>query len=191
MMIMILLKDLFIYSFLVTKGLRYCPWAFCSCSEQGLLLTFRAQDSYCDGFSCCRAQTPGHVDFSSCSSHALEHRLNNCGTWGMWDLPGSGIKTTSPALARRVFTTEPPGKPLSLLGKRKLLRYRSWCSVHFQAITLGITLGNNLRKRNVGQVWPCKTNGQTWIQVLCSSELELALSFPLPESVSPCFCLSK
>ena len=46
MVMMIFLKDLFIYSFLVTKGLRYCPWAFCSCSEQGLFFTFRAQDSY-------------------------------------------------------------------------------------------------------------------------------------------------
>ena len=61
------LKDLFIYSFLVTKGLSYCPWAFCSCSEQGLFFTFCAQDSYCDGFSCCRAQT-------------LELWLSGCGT---------------------------------------------------------------------------------------------------------------
>jgi len=30
----------------------------------------------------------------------------------MWDPPGSGIEPTSPALAGRFFTTEPPGKPL-------------------------------------------------------------------------------
>ena len=30
---------------------------------------------------------------------------------GMWDLPGSGVKPVSPALAGRFFTTEPPGKP--------------------------------------------------------------------------------
>ena len=30
----------------------------------------------------------------------------------MWDPPGSGIKPSSPALAGRFFTTEPPGKPL-------------------------------------------------------------------------------
>ena len=29
----------------------------------------------------------------------------------MWDLPGSGIKLMSPALAGRFFTTEPLGKP--------------------------------------------------------------------------------
>ena len=81
MMIMILLKDLFIYSFLVTKGLRYCPWAFCSCSEQGLLFTFRAQDSYCDGFSCCRAQTP-ELWLSGCGTRAygifLDQGLTQC-----------------------------------------------------------------------------------------------------------------
>ena len=29
----------------------------------------------------------------------------------MWDLPGSGIEHSSPALAGGFFTTEPPGKP--------------------------------------------------------------------------------
>ena len=29
----------------------------------------------------------------------------------MWDLPGSGIKSVSPALASWFFITEPPGKP--------------------------------------------------------------------------------
>ena len=29
----------------------------------------------------------------------------------MWNLPGSGIKPVSPALAGRFFITEPPGKP--------------------------------------------------------------------------------
>ena len=37
----------------------------------------------------------------------------------MWNLPGSGIKPESPALAGEFFTTEPPGKPhdLFLIGK--------------------------------------------------------------------------
>ena len=30
---------------------------------------------------------------------------------GMWDLSGPGVKPVSPALARRIFTTGPPGKP--------------------------------------------------------------------------------
>ena len=53
---------------------------------------------------------------SSRGSRALEHRPNSCGTWawllcGMWDLPGSGIKPLSPALAGGFFSGEPPGKP--------------------------------------------------------------------------------
>ena len=53
---------------------------------------------------------------SSCSSQALEHRLNSCGRWtdlflDMWDLSESGTEPMSPALAGRFFTTEPPGKP--------------------------------------------------------------------------------
>ena len=32
----------------------------------------------------------------------------------MWDLPGPGLKPTSPALAGGFSTTTPPGKPLSI-----------------------------------------------------------------------------
>ena len=32
----------------------------------------------------------------------------------MWDLPGSGVKPMSSALAGGFFTTEPAGKPLSI-----------------------------------------------------------------------------
>ena len=46
----------------------------------------------------------GHPGFGSCSSRALEHGLNRCGTraWlfrSMWDPPRSGIKPVSLALA--------------------------------------------------------------------------------------------
>ena len=73
-----------------------------SCSEQGLLSSRSARASPCGGFSCCRARAP-------------ELRLSSCGTWaslprGMWDLPGSGIKHMSPALAGRFSTTGLPGK---------------------------------------------------------------------------------
>ena len=67
------------------------------------------------GFCCCRAWAQGHTGFSSCGSQAQKCRLNSCGEWtylllSMWDLPG----LTSPALAGRSFTTEPPRKPLLL-----------------------------------------------------------------------------
>ena len=39
-------------------------------------------------------------------------------SWG--DLPDQGIEPTSPALAGRFFTTEPPGKPETLTERGKI-----------------------------------------------------------------------
>ena len=39
----------------------------------------------------------------------------------MWDLPGSGIETESPALAGGFFTAEPQGKPAPLGFENKNL----------------------------------------------------------------------
>ena len=57
-----------------------------------------------------------HAGFSSCGTRALEHRLSSCGTRtqllrGMWDPTGPGPEPPSPALAGRLSTTVPPGKP--------------------------------------------------------------------------------
>ena len=54
---------------------------------------------------------------SSCGLGALEHRLGSCGAraqllHSMWDLPGPGIESMSPALAGGFLTTVPPGKSL-------------------------------------------------------------------------------
>ena len=62
------------------------------------------------GYSLAAMQASCRTGFSCCGAQVLEHGLNSCGTW---DLPGPGIEPVSPALAGRVFTTEPPGKPLS------------------------------------------------------------------------------
>ena len=90
----------------------------------GVTLYCGAQACRCGGFSC-GVQTLGAQASVVCGmwaqylcSLALEHRLNSCGTqawllWGMWDLPGSGIKPVSHALASRFFTVEPPEKPWS------------------------------------------------------------------------------
>ena len=58
----------------------------------------------------------GYAGFSSCGPQALAHRLNSCGAEAsllhdVWDFPGSGIESVSPALAGRFFATEPPEKP--------------------------------------------------------------------------------
>ena len=52
--------------------------------------------SSCPSFSCCRAPDLGHSGFSGCGTQAELPR-------GMWDLPGSGIKPMSPALAGGFF----------------------------------------------------------------------------------------
>ena len=51
------------------------------------------------------------------AEHRLQtRRLSNCGSRahllrGMWDLPRPGLEPMSPALAGRLSTTVPPGKP--------------------------------------------------------------------------------
>ena len=45
----------------------------------GAPLQLQAQASRCSGVSCCRAWALDHMSFSSCSSQAIEYRLNACG----------------------------------------------------------------------------------------------------------------
>ena len=53
--------------------------------------------------------------------HRLQtRRLSSCGPraqllHGTWDLPRPGLEPVSPALAGRLSTTAPPGKPLYVL----------------------------------------------------------------------------
>ena len=98
------------------------------------------QAPHCSGFSCCEAQALGHTGVSGRGSQALEDSLHSCDTqtWllsSMWDLPGSGIEPTSPALAGRLFTTEPPGRPDTLLYLKwiidKVLLYSTWKSAQY------------------------------------------------------------
>ena len=87
---------------------------FCSCSEQGPLSSRGAQASPRGG-SCSAGRAPG-CGPQTLRLRAPEHRLSTWGAGaqflhGTWDLPGSGIELVSPALAGRLFTTEPPEKP--------------------------------------------------------------------------------
>ena len=99
--------------------------AFSGCGEWGLLFSCGTQVSHCSDFSCCRAQALRHMSFSrgvwvnNCGSWALEHRLSSCGVWalllcGMWDLPGSGIKPESSALAGDSLPAHHQGSPQTL-----------------------------------------------------------------------------
>ena len=87
-------------------GLRFCARAFSSCGKWGpLFIAVRGL-------------------LTIAASLVVEHRfqtrrLSNCGSrayslHGMWDLPRPGLEPMYPALAGRLSTTAPPGKPLHL-----------------------------------------------------------------------------
>ena len=136
---------------------------FSSCSKQGLLYSCRARASHCSGFSCCGVQVLGHSGFRSCRSQTLEYRLSSHGTQasllcGMWDLPRSGIKPVSPALAGRFFT-EPPGKPPSILD-----RSINWYSLPGGSFTITI-----LNVSYLVQCLACKNLFYRHIQLACKN----------------------
>ena len=94
---------LFIYLFLAVLGLHFCARTFSSCGKRGPLFI--------------AVRRPFTIAASLVAGHRLQaRRLSSCGSRaqllrGMWDLPGSGREPVSPALAGRLSTTAPPGKP--------------------------------------------------------------------------------
>ena len=101
------LRFLFIYLFMAVLGLRFCARAFSSCGKWGPLFI--------------AVRGPLTIAASLAAEHRLQtRRLSNRGSWaqllrGMWDLPRPGLEPVSPALAGRLSTTAPPGKPLKLV----------------------------------------------------------------------------
>ena len=97
----------FFLLFMAVLGLCFCARAFSSCGKRG------HSSLRCAGLLTIAA--------SRVAEHRLQtHRLSNYGSRaqllrGMWDLPRPGLKPVSPALAGRLSTTAPPGKPLSRL----------------------------------------------------------------------------
>ena len=90
-------------------GLHFCARAFSSCGKWGpLFITVRR---------------PLTIAASPVAEHRLQTRkLSNCGSraqllCGMWDLPRPGLEPVCPALAGRLSTTAPPGKPKSHTSK--------------------------------------------------------------------------
>ena len=87
-------------------GLRFCARAFSSCGKRGPLFI--------------AVRGPLTIAASPAAEHRLQtRRLSSCGSRaqllrGMWDLPRPGLEPVSPALAVRLSTTAPPGKPLHL-----------------------------------------------------------------------------
>ena len=84
-------------------GLHFCARAFSSCGERGPLFIV--------------VRGPLTIVASLVAEHGLQtRRLSNCGSraqslHGMWDPPIPGLEPVSPALAGRLSTTAPPGKP--------------------------------------------------------------------------------
>ena len=87
-------------------GLRFCARAFSTCGKWGPLFI--------------AARGPLTIAASLVVEHRLQTcRLSNCGSRaqplrGTWDLPRPGLEPVSPALAGRLSTTAPPGKPPEL-----------------------------------------------------------------------------
>ena len=95
---------LFMYLFMAVLGLRFCARASSSCGKWGSLFI--------------AVRRPLIIAASLVAEHRLQtRRLSNCGSRaqllrGMWDPPRPGLEPVSPALAGRLSTTAPPGKPL-------------------------------------------------------------------------------
>ena len=106
-------------------GLRFCARAFSSCGKWGPLFI--------------AVRGPLTIAASLVTEHRLQtRRLSNCGSRaqllrGMWDPPRPGLEPVSPALAGRLSTTAPPGKPWSgLLTSGKVnFRTRKITRLHF------------------------------------------------------------
>ena len=88
---------------MAVSGPRFCARALSSCGKWGpLFITVRG---------------PLTIAASPIVEHRLQtRRLSNCGSralpfCGMWDPPRPGLELVSPALAGRLSTTAPPGKP--------------------------------------------------------------------------------
>ena len=103
-------------------GLRLHARAFSSCGKRGPLFV--------------AVRGPLTVAASLVAEHRLQtRRLRSCGSRakllrGMWDLPRPGLEPVSPALAGRLSTTAPPGKPCMRLSKKYLFIYFIWpCQV--------------------------------------------------------------
>ena len=94
-------------------GLRFCARAFSSCGERGPVFI--------------AVRGPLTIVASLVAEHRLQtRRLSSCGSRaqplrGTWDPPRPGLEPMSPALAGRLSTTAPPGKPC-----HAFLQHQDW-----------------------------------------------------------------
>ena len=106
------IASLFIYLFIFgCVGSSVRARAFSSCGKWGpLFIAVR-------GPLFIAVRGPFTIAAPPVAGHRLQtRRLSSCGSRaqllrGMWDLPRPGLEPASPALAGRLSTTAPPGKP--------------------------------------------------------------------------------
>ena len=111
-------------------GRRFCARAFSSCGKRGPLFI--------------AVHGPYTIAVSLVADNRFQtRRLSNCGSraqllCGMWDLPRPGLEPVFPALAGRLSTTAPPGKPLgSFLTKvMRILQLKPALSLSFSLVSL-------------------------------------------------------
>ena len=98
-------------------GVQTCALPICYVGSsflcQGLLQSWQAGATPHHG-----ARASHHRGPSCCGAQLQTRRLSNCGPRaqplrGMRDPPRPGLEPVSPALAGRLSTTAPPGKPLT------------------------------------------------------------------------------
>ena len=104
-------------------GPRFCARAFSSCGKRGpLLITVHG---------------PPTIAAPPVAEHRLQtRRLSNCGSRaqplrGMWDPPRPGPEPASPALAGRISTTAPPGRPLKAFKFHQVPFVYFWFDFHY------------------------------------------------------------
>ena len=122
-------------------GLRFCARAFSSCGKrEPLLITVRG---------------PLTVAASLVAEHRLQtRRLSNCGSraqplCGMWDLPRPGLEPVPPALAGRLSTTAPPGKPRFIINYIHIFNYKEIICMYFSFPTCFLFFGGGWETRFV------------------------------------------
>ena len=121
-------STLFLFFFFLIFIFIYLWLCWVLVSVRGLSLVVASGDhssSRCTGLT---------IAASLVAEHRLQmHRLSNCGSraqllHGTWDPPRPGLEPVSPALAGRLSTTAPPGKPSTLF--LFMLGYFGLCTVH-------------------------------------------------------------
>ena len=122
-------------------GLRFCARSFSSCGKRGPLFIV--------------VRGPLTIAASLLAEHRLwTRRLSNCGSQaqllrGMWDLPRPGLEPVSPALAGRLSTTAPPGKPWETFYKGPGSKYFRLCRYTVSIITTQLSHGSTKQPQTI------------------------------------------